>query len=78
MFDRPTRAVLFGRVDLLPKAYRSETADLTTTITKSNGRGIMPVPISHNGFSYIKVPGRSLRDEIEYRYRIVTDWIFSL
>jgi len=59
MFDRPTRAVLFGRVDLLPKAYRSETADLTTTITKSNGRGIMPVPISHNGFSYIKVPAMS-------------------
>jgi hypothetical protein len=58
MFDRPTRAMLFGKVDYLPKASRQEVADLSKAVTTSNGRGLMPVPISNNGFSFIKVPGK--------------------
>jgi hypothetical protein len=57
MFDRPTRAVLFGRLDHVPKAARKDAADLSKVITRNDGRGLMPVPISNNGFSLIKVPG---------------------
>lgn len=61
MFDRPTRAIMFGRLDHLPKASKKDAADLATTMTKTNGNGIMPVPISNHGFSLIKVPGKKLR-----------------
>ncbi|KAH8553085.1 SNF2 family N-terminal domain-containing protein [Umbelopsis sp. PMI_123] len=59
MFDRPTRAVLFGRLDHVPKAARKDISDLSKVVTLSDGRGIMPVPISDNGFSHIKVPAMS-------------------
>jgi DNA helicase INO80 len=58
MFDKPTRAVLFGKVENIPTASKKDAADLTTALTKSNGKGLWPVPISDNGFSYIKVPGK--------------------
>lgn len=61
MFDRPTRAVLFGRLDHVPKAARKDAAELSKVITRNDGRGLMPVPISNNGFSLIKVPGKLKR-----------------
>ncbi|KAI9280180.1 SNF2 family N-terminal domain-containing protein [Umbelopsis sp. AD052] len=59
MFDRPTRAILFGRLDHVPKAARKEAAELSKVITRNDGRGLMPVPISNNGFSLIRVPAMS-------------------
>lgn len=58
MFDKATRAVLFGRIENIPTASKKDAADLATAVTKSNGKGLWPVPISSNGFSYIKVPGK--------------------
>ncbi|KAG2181239.1 hypothetical protein INT43_008822 [Umbelopsis isabellina] len=59
MFDKATRAVLFGRIENIPMASKKDSADLATAVTKSNGKGLWPVPISNNGFSYIKVPAMS-------------------
>ncbi|KAI8575947.1 hypothetical protein K450DRAFT_259099 [Umbelopsis ramanniana AG] len=59
MFDRPTRAVLFGRLDHVPKAARKDAAELSKVITRNDGRGLLPVPISNNGYSLIRVPAMS-------------------
>jgi hypothetical protein len=72
MFDRPTRAVLFGRLDHVPKAARKDISDLSKVVTLSDGRGIMPVPISDNGFSHIKVPGMLMRILVNVSFQSIT------
>ncbi|KAI9472879.1 SNF2 family N-terminal domain-containing protein [Zychaea mexicana] len=62
MFDPSIRACLFGKPQYVSMSMRSEAVELSTVTRKSNGQGIMTVPVSGHGYSMMKVP--AMRDLI--------------
>lgn len=55
MFDINTRSCLFGTPKYVPTTKPEEKEDLSAVVTRTE-RGIMPVPSSGYGFSWMTVP----------------------
>ncbi|KAI7905492.1 SNF2 family N-terminal domain-containing protein [Cokeromyces recurvatus] len=61
MFDINTRSCFFGTPNYITKSMQEEQSNLSTVVRKTSG-GIMTVPVSGNGFSWMRVP--SMKDLI--------------
>lgn len=58
LFNPTINSCLLGNPQYVYKNDRAEIADLQQIVTKSDGKGIMTIPSSGNGYSQMKVPGK--------------------